>query len=133
MTSLATLPGFLIYFIVGIALLSGAMAVYLRVTPHAELALIRAGNEGAAIGFAGAMIGFALPIASAFAHSVNILDAAVWAVVALVIQTLAFFAAARLLGSGWRESMEKGGRAGSVLKAAVAIAVGMLNAACLST
>ncbi|MBX9593518.1 MAG: DUF350 domain-containing protein, partial [Roseomonas sp.] len=67
MTSLATLPGFLIYFIVGIALLSGAMAVYLRVTPHAELALIRAWNEGAAIGFAGAMIGFALPIASAFA------------------------------------------------------------------
>lgn len=133
MTSLATLPGFLIYFIVGIALLSGAMAVYLRVTPHAELALIRAGNEGAAIGFAGAMIGFALPIASAFAHSVNILDAAVWAVVALVVQLLAFFVAARLLGSGWRESMEKGESAGSILKAAVAIAVGMLNAACLST
>lgn len=133
MTSLATLPGFLIYFIVGIALLSGAMAVYLRVTPHAELALIRAGNDGAAIGFAGAMIGFALPIASAFAHSVNILDAAVWAVVALVVQLLAFFVAARLLGSGWRESMEKGESAGSILKAAVAIAVGMLNAACLST
>ncbi len=133
MTSLATLPGFLIYFIVGIALLSGAMAVYLRVTPHAELALIRAGNNGAAIGFAGAMIGFALPIASAFAHSVNILDAAVWAVVALVVQLLAFFVAARLLGSGWRESMEKGESAGSILKAAVAIAVGMLNAACLST
>lgn len=133
MTSLATLPGFLIYFIVGIALLSGAMAVYLRVTPHAELALIRAGNEGAAIGFAGAMIGFALPIASAFAHSVNILDAAVWAVVALVVQLLAFFVAARLLGSGWRAAMEKGESAGSILKAAVAIAVGMLNAACLST
>lgn len=133
MTSLATLPGFLIYFIVGIALLAVAMTVYLRVTPHAEIALIRAGNEAAAIGFSGAMIGFALPIASAFAHSVNILDAAVWALVALLVQLLAFFAVAKLLGSGWRAAMEKGERAGAILKTAVAIAVGMLNAACLST
>ncbi len=133
MTSLANLPGFLIYFVVAIALLAFAMATYLRVTPHDEMALIRAGNAGAAIGFGGAIIGFALPIASAFAHSVNILDAAVWAVVALLVQLLAFFVVAKLLGSGWRVAMEKGESAGSILKAAVAIAVGMLNAACLST
>jgi putative membrane protein len=132
-TSLATLPGFLLYFVVAIALLSFAMATYLRVTPHDEMAMIRDGNAAAAIGFFGAIIGFALPIASAFAHSVNILDAAVWAVVALMVQLLAFFAVARLLGSGWRTSLERGDSAGSILKAAVAIAVGMLNAACLST
>jgi putative membrane protein len=132
-TSLANLPGFLVYFFVAIALLAFAMATYLRVTPHDELALIRTGNAGAAIGFSGAIIGFALPIASAFAHSVNILDAAVWAVVALMVQLLAFFVVAKLLGSGWRAAMEKGDSAGSILKAAVAIAVGMLNAACLST
>ena len=133
MTSLANLPGFLAYFIVGIGLLSAAMAIYLRVTPHAEIALIRNGNEGAAIGFGGAMIGFALPIASAFSHSVNILDAGVWSVVALAMQLLAFFVVAKLLGAGWREALERGETAGSILKAAVAIAVGMLNAACLST
>lgn len=133
MTSLANLPGFLAYFVVGIVLLSAAMAIYLRVTPHAEIALIRAGNEGAAIGFGGAIIGFALPIASAFSHSVNILDAGVWSVVALAMQLLAFFAVAKLLGAGWREALERGETAGSILKATVAIAVGMLNAACLST
>jgi putative membrane protein len=133
MTSLANLPGFLAYFATGIVLLAAAVAVYMRVTPHDEMALIRAGNAGAAIGFAGAIIGFTLPIASAFAHSVNILDAAVWSVVALVVQLAVFFAVARVLGGGWRAAMERGESAGAILKAVVAIAVGMLNAACLST
>lgn len=133
MTSLVTLPGFLAYFGLGLVLLAVALAVYMRATPHDEMALIRAGNTGAAIGFAGAIIGFALPIASAFAHSVNIVDAAVWALVAMVVQIAAFFAVATLLGRGWRAAMERGESAGAILKAAAAIAVGMLNAACLST
>jgi len=133
MTSLATLPGFLAYFATGLVLLVAAMAIYMRVTPHDELAMIRAGNTGAAIGLAGAMIGFCLPIASAFQHSMNIVDAAVWSVVALVVQIAVFFAVAKLLGPGWRAAMKRGEVAGSVLKASAAIAVGMLNAACLST
>jgi putative membrane protein len=133
MTSLATLPGFLAYFVTGIALLAGAMAIYLRVTPHAEIALIRAGNAGAAIGFGGAMIGFSLPIASAFQHSVNVVDAAVWSLVALVVQIAVFFAVAKLLGADWRAAVERGETAGAILKASAAIAVGLLNAACLST
>jgi putative membrane protein len=133
MTSLATLPGFLAYFVTGIVLLAGAMAIYLRVTPHAEIALIRAGNAGAAIGLGGAMIGFCLPIASAFSHSLNIVDAAVWSVVALAVQIGAFFVVAKLLGGDWRAAIERGETAGAILKASVAIAVGLLNAACLST
>lgn len=133
MTSLATLPGFLAYFGLGIVPLAGAMAVYLRVTPHAEIALIRAGNTGAAIGFGGAMIGFALPIASAFQHSVNVVDAGVWSLVALVVQIGVFFAMAKLLGPDWRAAVERGETAGAILKASAAVAVGLLNAACLST
>jgi putative membrane protein len=133
MTSLATLPGFLLYFVAGVALLAGAMAVYLRVTPHAEIAMIRAGNAGAAIGFGGAMLGFCLPIASAFAHSINIVDAAVWAVVALAVQIGAFFVVTKLLGGDWRGAMERGEVAGAILKASVSVSVGLLNAACLST
>jgi putative membrane protein len=133
MTSLATLPGFLAYFVAGIVLLAAAMLAYMRVTPHAEIALIRAGNAGAAIGLGGAMIGFCLPIASAFSHSVNLVDAAVWSIVALAVQIGVFFAVAKLLGGDWRAALERGEVAGSILKAAAAIAVGLLNAACLST
>ncbi|WP_372618120.1 DUF350 domain-containing protein [Falsiroseomonas sp.] len=133
MTSLATLPGFLAYFLAGIVLLGGAMAVYVQVTPHSELKMIRGGNTAAAITLGGAMLGFSLPIASAFQHSVNIVDAAVWSVVALVVQIVVFFVVAKLLGSEWRAAMERGETAGAVFKASAAVAVGMLNAACLST
>ena len=133
MTSLATLPGFLAYLLAGIALLCAAMAIYVRATPLDEMALIRAGNAGAAITLGGAMIGFSLPIASAFQHSLNLVDAAVWSVVALCVQIAVFFVVAKLLGSDWRGAIERGETAGAILKAAVAIAVGLLNAACLST
>lgn len=133
MTSLATLPGFLAYLLAGIALLYAAMAIYVRVTPLNEMALIRAGNAGAAITLGGAMIGFSLPIASAFQHSLNLVDAAVWSVVALCVQIAVFFVVAKLLGTDWRGAIERGETAGAILKAAVAIAVGLLNAACLST
>jgi putative membrane protein len=133
MTSLATLPGFLLHFAVGIALLAGATAIYMRVTPHRELALIREGNTPVAIALGGAILGFALPLGSAFAHSVNIVDAVVWGVVALLAQLGAFFAVTMLLGSGWRAALERREAAGATLKAAVAVAVGILNAACLST
>jgi putative membrane protein len=133
MTSLATLPGFLLYFVLGVGLLTLALTAYMRVTPHDELAMIRAGNPAAAIGLGGALIGFAMPIASAFAHSVNIVDAVVWGVVATAVQIGVFFAVTRLLGSEWRAAMERGQVAGATLKASVSLAVGMLNAACLST
>jgi putative membrane protein len=133
MTSLATLPGFLAYLIAGIALLGAAMFIYMKVTPMNELAMIRAGNEGAAITLGGSMIGFVLPIASAFSHSINLVDAAVWSVVALAVQIGVFFAVAKLLGSDWKAALERGETSGAILKAATAIAVGLLNAACLST
>lgn len=133
MTSLATLPGFLAYFVVGVLLLGLAMFAYVQVTPHSEMRMIRAGNQAAAITLGGTMIGFCLPIASAFQHSVNLVDAAVWSLVALCVQIGVFFAATKLLGSEWRGAMERGETAGAIFKAAVAIAVGLLNAACLST
>lgn len=133
MTSLATLPGFLLYFVLGIGLLTLALTAYMRVTPHDELAMIRAGNPAAAIGLGGALLGFAMPIASAFAHSVNIVDAVVWGAVATAVQIGVFFAVTKWLGSEWRAAMERGQVAGATLKASVSLAVGMLNAACLST
>ena len=134
MTSLATLPGFLTHFITGLALLAGAIFIYMRITPHAELALIRRGNAAAATGLAGAMLGFAIPIAASVAQSANLLDAAVWSVVALVAQLGAFVAATMLIGKGWRAAIEERGEmAPAVIKAALAIAVGLINAACLAT
>jgi putative membrane protein len=134
MTSLATLPGFLSHFVAGLVLLALAVFIYMRITPHAEIALIRRGNAAAALGLGGAILGFAIPVAASVANSANLLDAAVWSVVALIAQLLAFFAATRLIGTGWRAAIEERAEmAPAMTKAAIAIAVGLINAACLST
>jgi putative membrane protein len=133
-TSLATLPGFLTHFAAGLALLAIAVVVYMRITPHSELALIRAGNAAAATALGGAMLGFAIPIAASVAHSANLLDAAVWSLVALIAQLAAFFAATMLFGKGWRVAIEdRQEMAPAVLKAALSVSVGLINAACLAT
>lgn len=134
MTSLATLPVFLGHFALGILLLAGAVTVHMRLTPHDELALIREGNTGAAITLGGVVIGYALPIGSAISHSFGVIDAAVWSVLAVVVQQGAFLVCTRVLLPDWRAALEQRGElAGSVLKGTAAVAVGVLNAACLTT
>lgn len=131
MTSLAALPNFLAHLVAGLVLLGATLALYMRVTPHEELTLIRAGNTCAAIALGGAVVGFALPIGAAISHSANLLDAVVWSIVALLAQLGAFVAGTRLLPD-WRAAMERGETASAVLKASLALGVGLLSAACLT-
>jgi len=134
MTSLATLPGFITHFLAGLVLLGLAVFVHMKATPHDEMALIRRGNTAAAVALGGTVLGFAIPLTSAIANSANLLDAAVWGVIALLAQIGAWFAVARLLGSAHAEAMEEeGAMARAVVKAAVAVAVGALNAGAMST
>lgn len=133
MTSLATLPGFLIHMAAALALLGLATWVFVRLTPTDQFGLIREGNTAVAISLGGVVIGFALGIGGAFRYSANLLDAAVWGMVALLVQLLAFYVVIRLLGPRWREGYERGDIAGALFKAAVAIAVGWINAAAMAT
>lgn len=133
MTSLETLPGFLVHMAAALVLLALATWVFVKVTPTDQFALIRDGNTGVAISTGGAVIGFALGVASAFRYSQNLLDAAVWGVVALGAQLAAFYVVMLLMGPKWREGFERGDMAGAIFKAAVAIAVGWINAACMAT
>ena len=122
MIILSTLPAFLGHFALGILLLVAAVTVHMRLTPHDELALIRSGNAGAAVTLGGVVIGYALPIGSAISHSLGVVDAAVWSVVAVVAQQAAFLVCTRVLLPDWRAALEERGEmAGSVLKAAAAV------------
>ena len=68
------------------------LAVYTRVTPYNEFDLIRQNVPGAAVALGLSLLGFALPLASAVAHAANLLDCAIWAIIALVVQIGVFFA-----------------------------------------
>lgn len=129
--SLALLPNFLAYFALAIGLGLVFLVVYVWVTPHRELALIRANKPAAAISFGGAFLGFVIPLASAIAHSVSLIDCAVWGLIALAIQLLTFFAA-RLLLPDLPERIANDERAAAILIAALSIGVGVLNAACMT-
>lgn len=93
LASLQGLPAFVLYFCV--AAIAGLvyLLVYTRITPHDEFALIRANVSGAAIALGASILGFSLPLASAIGHAADILDCAIWSVIALCVQVLSYYVA----------------------------------------
>jgi putative membrane protein len=89
--SLNELPWFLAYMGTAVALTLVYVVIYMWVTPHDEIGLIRESNAAAATAFAGSLLGFCLPLASAIAHSASLLDVAVWGGIALIVQIVIFF------------------------------------------
>lgn len=128
---LETLPAFLAFFVASALLCMLFLAIYVRTTPHREFELIRAGNLTAAIKLGGALVGFTLPVASVVAHSVSLLDMTLWGLVALVVQVLGY-QLLRLIVPDLSAAVVADRRSVGVLAAAVAIALGILNAACMT-
>jgi putative membrane protein len=122
---------FLLYFAVSIILLLAFLAAYTLLTHIHEWRLIRSGNTAVAIALGGAMIGFALPLASAIMHSQSMVDMVITAAIALVVQLLCF-AAMRLLRRDARAALAQGDMAEGVFLASTSLVLGILSAACLS-
>jgi putative membrane protein len=131
LSSLNGIPPFLAYFAVAIVLVLIFVRIYTWVTPQDELALIKANNPAAALAFGGALIGFALPLSSAITHSLSLLDCAVWGAVALIVQVLTFVVL-RVAVKQLPERINQGEIATGIFVATTAIAVGLINAACMS-
>lgn len=131
-TYLATLPQFATAFAASLVALAVAIAIYVAITPVREFALIEAGNSAAAISLAGALLGLAIPIGSAIAHSRDLFDLLVWSLVALLAQ-LIVYAVVCGLWRGLARRIAEGSHAHAIALGAIAVAVGVLNAACLTT
>jgi putative membrane protein len=122
---------FLVYFATSLFLVALFLVIYLRVTPYREIALIREGNAAAAASLSGALLGFVLPLASAVAHSVNLLDMAIWGAIALVVQ-IAAYGVARLVIPGFARGIPAGNVAEGVFVGALSLGIGILNAASMT-
>ncbi|UVK98237.1 DUF350 domain-containing protein [Pseudomonas sp. B21-048] len=127
----AAVLGFVSYILGAAVLFALFQFIYTRITPHREFELIRSGNVAAAIALGGAIIGFAIPASNVIAYSISLLDFVVWAVIAAFVQLLAFLVTSLVL-KGASERIKKGEIAAGIYVAAVAISVGMLNAACMT-
>ena len=129
--SLAGLPTFLAYFAVAVALLTLFGMAYIFITPYREIQLIRQGNVAAALGLGGALLGFVLPLASAIAHSVSLLDMAVWGLIALLVQLLVYRVACGLAPE-LVQDIPAGKVAAGTFVATLSVVTGILNAACMT-
>ena len=122
---------YLQYMLVGIAMTVVFAAVYLRITPVEELRLIKNGNLACALSFGGALVGFCLTLASSIAHSVSFIDFILWALAAAVIQIFVYFAATMMIKGATAELIGNNVAVGTLF-GLISIAIGLLNAACLS-
>lgn len=128
---LLTLPNFALYFVACLVLTAIFLRIYTWVTPHDEFALIRAGNAPAAISLAGAGIGFILPLSSAVAHSLSIVDVLIWGAIAMIVQLL-IYVVARIVMPSLSADISAGKPAAAVSLAAMSLGIGILNAACMT-
>ena len=126
--SLAGLPAFLIYFCVAGVLVTAYLYVYMWVTPHDELALMRANKPAAALSLGLSVVGFALPLTSSIGHSDGIVDMTIWGIVALAVQIAAYFLA-RIPMPDLSTRIANGEIAAAIWLGAASVAAGMLNAA----
>ena len=73
-----------------VAILFAAAALYVMLTPHKEITLIRDGNTAAAVSLGGVLIGLAIPLAVSLKASTTLIELALWGVAITLVQLLIF-------------------------------------------
>lgn len=86
----AGFPDFIIQLAVALGLFVASLIIYVLMTPHKELALIRAGNPSAALAFGGVVVGLAIPLGSTLAYALSPWDVVIWGAITLLLQIIAF-------------------------------------------
>ena len=126
-----SLPHFLAYFAAAIALAVAFLFLYVLITPHREIALIREGNSAAAAQLTGTFLGFCIPVAIVIGHSVSIPDMLLWGAVAALVQLAVFFVISRLLFRSISQRISDSCSASGVFVGGTGLGVGILQAACM--
>lgn len=129
--SMAGLPAFLLYFVVGVALIAAFATIYVRLTAHDEIALIRGGNLSAAIAFGGNLVGFAVPLEKAISQASSIPDCVLWALAAMIIQ-IAAYGVARIAIPELSRKIEQDSLPAGAMMAVIAVISGTLAAASMT-
>ncbi|GAB2191327.1 DUF350 domain-containing protein [Sessilibacter sp. MAH2] len=131
--SLLGLGNFALYFAISLVFLFLFKAIYAWFTPHDEWKLVKEEkNIAAAVGFSGAIIGFCLALASAASNSVSIIDYTIWAVVALIAQLIAFVIVRFVFMPKLVQRINDNEISAGIMLGGTSIAVGLLNAACMT-
>ncbi len=128
---LADLPLYLAFLGTAVGLFAAAMAVYILITPHHEITLIRAGNTAAAYSFGGTSIGMAIVLFTTASGTFDVGELAAWGAVGLAGQLAIYFVVSVMI-PGLRQGLEEDRPAYGILLGALSIAMGLVNAGALS-
>jgi putative membrane protein len=123
---------FLVAFVAAGLFTVAFKVVYQWVTPYHEGKLIREGNVAAALALGGALVGYVLPLASALSNTVSLIEFCAWAALAGVLQIAAFTLVRMVVMKDVTARIEKGEIAAGVYLMSISLAVGVLNAACMT-
>lgn len=125
------LYSYLLHLLSGLLMVAVFVVVYLRVTPLAELALIRQGILAPALSLGGAILGFSFTVASGIVHNSRYELFLGWALVGLLVQLITYALLARALPR-LAEQLAGNNVAAGAFAGILSVVVGVINAACLS-
>ncbi|HEX6860880.1 MAG TPA: DUF350 domain-containing protein [Caulobacteraceae bacterium] len=83
-------PITLLHFSMTLAILLAGAGIYILLTPHKEIRLIREGNIAAALSLGGALVGLAIPLAVSLGASTSAVEIGLWGVATIAVQLLVF-------------------------------------------
>ena len=124
-------PVTLLHVAVSMAMLAAAAAIYILLTPHHEIRLIREGNAAAAVDVGAVLVGLSIPLAYSLKASTNLSDLALWGAATVAIQLLVFRLVDLVL-HGLPQRIKNGEMAAATLLAGAKIATAMIVAASVS-
>lgn len=128
---LTTLPHFLLYFSVAVALAVSFLVAYVTITPLKEFALIGEGKTAPALSLIGSFLGFVVPLSVVIGHSVSVLDMVLWGVVVLAVQALVFAVISKVLFKTIAQRITDNCNASGLFLGGMSLGIGVLTAACM--
>lgn len=127
----AGFPVTLLHAAVSVAILIAATAVYILLTPHREITLVREGNAAAAVSLAGVMVGLAIPLATSLKASTTLVEVALWGAATVVLQLL-IFRLVDLVLRGLPKRIQDGEMAAAAMLVGAKLATALIIAASVS-
>lgn len=105
--------------------------LYVLLTPHKEITLIREGNAAAAVSLGGVLVGLSIPLAVSLHASTSMIEIGVWGASTVVVQLL-IFRLVDLILHGLPQRIQQGEAAAAVLLVGAKIACALIIAAAVA-
>jgi putative membrane protein len=124
-------PITLLHVAVSVGMLFLASAIYILLTPHREISMIREGNVAAALDVGGVLVGLAIPLAWSLKSSTSLADVALWGAATVVVQLLVFRLVDLVL-HGLPQRIQEGEVAAAAVLVGAKLATAMIVAAAVA-